>query len=236
MIYSICDFYVEYTPKYQRLRERSEKYISKDQNAKPEIFIEITDVEISDYAEKYSVDKDLAEYVLAGAKFYDEIIMKGAFFLHSSALCVDGYGFAFTGPCGAGKSTHASLWRKYFGSKVISINDDKPAIKIYNDTVFICGTPFSGKHDINSNTLVPLCGICVLEKAEENSIIRLTASEAISVIMTQTLNPVEVEKMSKLFELLDETLMKVPVYKLRCNISFEAVELSYKTMKQAVEQ
>ncbi len=236
MIYSICDFYVEYEPKYKRLADRSQKYISKDQNATPEIVISISDKEINDYMAKYVADKDLAEYVLAGIKFYEEIILKGAFFLHSSALCVDGYGFAFTGPCGAGKSTHASLWRKYFGSKVVSINDDKPAIKISNDTVFICGTPFSGKHDINSNTLVPLCGICILEQSHENSIKRLTASEAISIIMTQTLNPSDPEKMSKLFELLDETLIKVPVYKLCCNISFEAVELSYKTMKEATHQ
>lgn len=236
MIYSICDFYVEFTPKYSRLKDRSEKYIAKDQSVKPELSLEISDEEISSYVEKYSADKDLAEYVLAGAKFYDEIIMKGAFFLHSSALCVDGYGFAFTGPCGVGKSTHASLWRKYFGSKVISINDDKPAIKIYKDMVFICGTPFSGKHDINSNVLVPLCGICILEQAKENSIIRLTASEAIGVIMSQTINPDKADKMSKLFELLDETLTKIPVYKLRCNTSFEAVELSYKTMKQAICQ
>ena len=64
MIYSICDFYVEFTPKYRRLKDRSEKYIAKDQSVKPELSIEISDAEISSYAEKYSADKDLAEYVL----------------------------------------------------------------------------------------------------------------------------------------------------------------------------
>ena len=54
--------------------------------------------------------------------------------------------------------------------------------------------------------------------------------------MSQTINPDEEGKMSKLFELLDETLTKIPVYKLRCNTSFEVVELSYKTMKQAICQ
>ncbi len=236
MIYSICDFCVEYNPKYQRLLKRSEKYIAESQEVKVDISFEISDEEISCHAEKYGTDYDLAEYVLAGIKFYEAIIMKGAFFLHSSALCVDGCGFAFTGPCGAGKSTHASLWRKYFGSKVISINDDKPAIKICGDDVCVCGTPFSGKQDINSNTVVPLCGICVLAQAKENSIRRLNASEAISAIMAQTINPTEAEKMSKLFELLDKTLTKVPVYKLCCNVSLEAVELSYNTMKETINQ
>lgn len=231
MIYSICDFCVEFTPKYELLCERAEKYLSDNQNATPEITLAVTEEEIDEYLRKFVATRALAEYVLMGIKFYDEIMLHGAFFLHSSALCVDGCGFAFTGPCGAGKSTHASLWRKYFGDKVISVNDDKPAVKISDGAVYICGTPFSGKHDINSNTVVPLCGICIMEQSAENAIRRLSSAEAIQVIMTQTLNSVDTNKMSALFDMLDETLSKVPVYKLSCNISFEAVELAYKTMK-----
>lgn len=232
MLYSIADFYVEYEPQYERLSSRSQKYISADQTITPDISIKITDEEINDHISKYSVDKDLAEYVLMGAKFYKEILGKDAFFLHSSAVAVDGKGYAFTGPCGAGKSTHSSLWRKYFGSRATAVNDDKPVIRIIDDTVFVCGTPFSGKHDINSNTMVPLAGICVLNQAKENSIVRLKAMEASSVILEQTLRCNEPEKMAALLNILDTTLMRVPVYRLSCNISFDAVELAYKTLSE----
>lgn len=231
MIYSICDFYVEYTPRYPRLTARSEKYLVKNQSVTPDFSFEVTEEDIDAHIKKYPVDRDLAEYVVAGIKFYEEIISRGAFILHSAALGVDGNGFVFTGPCGAGKSTHASLWRKYFGSKVISINDDKPVIKIENDTAFICGTPFSGKHDINANVKVPLCGIAILHQSPENRIERTMPVNAISVLLEQTLRPKDMRKMSELFTMLDETLMKVPVYDFYCNISFEAVELSYRTMK-----
>ncbi len=230
MLYSIADFYVEYEPRYPRLTQRSEKYLAHDQSVTPEISISVTEAEIDEHIEKYEVTRDLAEYVLMGVKFYKEVLDKDAFFLHSSAVAVDGYGFAFTGPCGAGKSTHSSLWRKYFGSRAIPVNDDKPVLRVIDDTVFVCGTPFSGKHDINSNTMVPLCGICVLKQAKENSIVRLKPIEATAIIMEQTLRCDEADKMSSLLSVLDTTLQHVPVYRLSCNISFEAVELAFNTL------
>lgn len=232
MLYSIADFYVEYEPKYERLRSRSEKYIAHNQLQTPEFSLSVSDDEIAAHMEKYSVDEELAEYVLMGAKYYKEILDRDAFFLHSSAVAVDGYGFAFTGPCGAGKSTHSALWRKYFGSRAVAVNDDKPVIRIVNDTVFVCGTPFSGKHDINSNTMVPLCGICVIKQAKQNSIVRLKPVEATSIFLEQTLRCNEADKMSSLLALLDTTLQHIPVYKLFCNISFEAVELAFSTLTE----
>lgn len=230
MLYSIADFYVEYEARYPRLMKRSEKYLAHDQNIVPEIVLSVSEDEIDEHIKKYEVTRDLAEYVLMGIKFYKEVLDKDAFFLHSSAVAVDGYGFAFTGPCGAGKSTHSALWRKYFGSRAIPVNDDKPVLRVIDDTVFVCGTPFSGKHDINSNTMVPLCGICVLKQAKENSIVRLKPIEATAIIMEQTLRCDEADKMASLLSLLDTTLQHVPVYRLSCNISFEAVELAFNTL------
>ena len=235
MLYTIADFYVEYTPKYERLAARSEKYKAVDQSAEPEIIIDVTEDEIDAHLKEYEVSRDLAEYVLMGAKFYKEILDKDAYFLHSSAVAVDGNGYAFTGPCGAGKSTHSALWRKYFGNRITPVNDDKPVLKVVNGTVFVCGTPFSGKHDINTNTMVPLKGICVMNQAKENSIKRLKAVEATGVFLEQTLRCNEMDKMMSLLNLVDFTLTHVPVYKLSCNISFEAVELAFGTMNGKTE-
>ncbi len=230
MLYTIADFYVEYTPRYKRLSERSEKYLAFDQNIKPEISISVSESEIDEHVLKYDVSRDLAEYVLVGLKFYIEVMGRNAFFLHSSAVAVDGSGYAFTGPCGAGKSTHSSLWRQYFGSRLVSVNDDKPLVRIIDDTVYICGTPFSGKHDINANVKVPLKGICVLKQAKENAIVPFSASQAMSVFMEQTVRSEDPIKLMGLLDALDITLQKVPVYELSCNISFDAVELAYKTL------
>lgn len=231
MIYSICGFNVEYTPRFEKLTSRSEKYIAEDQSVVPDISFEVSDEDIKAHIENYPMDNSHAEYVVAGIKFYKSIIPKGAFFLHSAAMAVEGKGFAFTGPCGAGKSTHATLWRKYFGDKVTSVNDDKPAIRFFDGVPYICGTPFSGKHDINTNVKVPLCGISILSQNKENSIRRVSSSEAMTVLMEQTLRPENPAEMSALFDMFDKLLTHVPVYRLNCNISMDAVELSYNTMK-----
>lgn len=231
MLYSICGFKVEYEPRYNRLRERSEKYRATDQFGEVDFSIVITDDDINAHIAKYPMEPDLAEYVVAGIKFYNEVLSRGAFFLHSAAMAVDGVGYVFTGPCGAGKSTHAGLWRKYFGDKVISVNDDKPAVRFFDGVPYICGTPFSGKFDINANVRVPLCGISILSKAENNSIKRVSTAEALSVLLEQTLRPDNPQKMMQLITMMDNLLCTVPVYRLNCNISTEAVETSYNAMK-----
>lgn len=235
MIYSICRFNVEYEPKYSRLAKRSEKYIAQDQNITPDFSIIISDEDINNHINSYPMEPELAEYVVAGIKFYREIISRGAFFIHSSALCVDGKGFVFTGPCGAGKSTHAKMWRSYFRENVISVNDDKPAIRFFDGVPYICGTPFSGKHDINANVQVPLCGISILEQSKVNSIKRVSSADAMSVLMEQTLRPDNMADMAKLFDMFDLLLTKVPVYRFSCDISIEAVRLSYETMKDQLK-
>ncbi len=231
MIYSICDFIVEYEPRFERLRARSEKYLAQDQSLKPDFTLVISDEDMDAHIEKYPMDKELAEYVVAGIKFYNEVLPRGAFFLHSAAMAVDGEGYVFTGPCGAGKSTHAGLWRKYFGDRVISVNDDKPAVRFFDGVPFICGTPFSGKFDINTNIRVPLKGICILNQHPDNSIQKVSTSEALTVLLEQTLRPDSPQKMMSLIDMMDTLLRTVPVYKLNCNISKEAVETSYNGMK-----
>lgn len=231
MIYSIAGLTVKYEPRYERLRLRSMKYMAENQSQKPDIEIYVSEEEIDAHLQKYEVGRELAEYVLMGVAFYKAVLDFDAFFLHSSAVCVEGLGYAFTGHCGAGKSTHSALWREYFKEKAVPVNDDKPVIRLIDGKICVCGTPFSGKYDINSNTIVPLKGICVMVQSAENSIEKLSVSKAMSVIMEQTLRPEEPLKMIKLLELLDSTLSKVPVYSLSCRIDKEAVELSYNTMK-----
>ena len=234
MIYSICKFNVEYEPRFERLTKRSAKYIAEDQSVTPDFSFEVTDEDIKKHIEKYPMTDDLAEYVVAGIKFYRELVLRGAFFLHSAALCVDNKGYVFTGPCGAGKSTHAGLWREYFKENVISVNDDKPAVRFFDGEPYICGTPFSGKFDINTNVIVPLCGISILAKSPENSIVRVSSAEAMNVLMEQTLRPETPHEMMALFDMFDSLLKKVPVYKLSCNISEDAVKLSYNSMKNGL--
>ena len=110
------------------------------------------------------------------------------------------------------------------------INDDKPAIRYYNGQFYAFGTPWSGKTDESLNTGAPIGGICFLERGE-NKIKRIPGAAAIGLFMEQTARTREKEVMSRVMDMISRVLSEVPVYKLSCDMSEEAVMTSYNGMK-----
>ena len=72
--------------------------------------------------------------------------------------------------------------------------------------------------------------ICFIERAQENSIRRISPSDALTRIFHQILTPETVENIDSFFPLLDRTLTEIPCYVLGCNISEEAAEVAYNGM------
>lgn len=232
MKYKIADMIVEYKPKYQPLKQRSQKY-SMDTDKKANIIISIPDEQIKRVAEKdFELDIDLAEYMLVCTEFYKNLVPFQGCLLHASAVVVDDEAYLFSANCGTGKSTHTSLWLKYLADKnPYILNDDKPAIRIMEDGIYSYGTPFSGKHDISENKKVKLKAICFIEQSKINFIRKVEPKEAVKLFFEQTFRSLNEENMMKFFDILDTILKEIPVYKLHCDMSEEAVQLSYNTMK-----
>ena len=154
----------------------------------------------------------------------------GAFLMHCAVIEYEGEGYAFAAQSGTGKSTHIALWQKRFGEGVRIINGDKPIMRFLGDRLYAYGTPWCGKEGYSSNASVPIKGICFVERATENSIRKISASEALTRIFHQILTPDTVEGIDALFPLIDRTLCEIPCYVLGCNISEEAAEVAYNGM------
>lgn len=172
------------------------------------------------------------EYIRTGFAFAHRLLDFDGFCLHSAAVALENQAILFSGPCGAGKSTHAGLWQQYFGSgQAIVINDDKPALRLRKNNFYAYGTPWSGKGDLHTNIKVPLGAVVFLKQAQENRIRRLDNREAVKMLVYQSLRPNScMNKMNHLLTLLDALLQKTAVYQLDCQISPRAVELVYKTI------
>lgn len=155
----------------------------------------------------------------------------GAVMFHSSCVAVNDEAYAFFGQSGAGKSTHTRLWKELLGDKMTVINGDKPIYKYENGTLIAYGAPWCGKEGEQSNISAPLKAICLITKAKENSIRELSGDEAAEKIISQVLIPNDAESVVATFDFLDRMLKDIKVYELCCNISKEAAELSYNTMK-----
>lgn len=231
MLYSICGLTVDMCPKYELLANRAKPYLAQNQTLPADITVSITQEQIGQYMDKYNAGApEAGEYSLAGILFFEQMIGYDGYVLHSSAIAVDGKGYLFTAPSGTGKSTHTKLWKQYFQNRAVYINDDKPVIRMINGKIYACGTPFSGKHNISSNNIVPVQGICVLEQGQVNSIKRLNMRDSIAAIYTQTYSKTDREQMAKRLDLIEQTVIQVPVYRLTCTISEQAVIAAYTAM------
>lgn len=184
------------------------------------------------FHEKYPhFDLNDSEYMATCTAFYRELLRFDGLMLHASAVVLDGKAYLFSAKSGTGKSTHTGLWQQVFGAENARIlNDDKPALRFEDGRWYAYGTPWSGKYDISLNERVPVAGICMLERAEQNSIERFGGPAAIYAIMEQTLRPNAPELRRLLMQNLDLLLRNVPVYRLRCNMEPEAAVLSHKVM------
>lgn len=232
MKYKIADLIVEFDTKYEMLKKRSEKYRVNNSN-KTNVKLIITDEVIEKgKLEDPNLTNELSEYLVTGGTFYKSLIQYNGCLLHASSVVVNDEAYLFSAPCGTGKSTHTSLWMKYLKDKnPYILNDDKPAIRIIDNEIYAYGTPFCGKDDINENKKVKLKGICFLEQSTSNSIQKIEPSESINLFLEQTVRNLEKSELLKFFDILDTILKEIPIYKLYCDISEEAVQLSYQTMK-----
>lgn len=165
-------------------------------------------------------------------KIADALLKYNIILFHGSVIAVDGEGYLFTARSGTGKSTHTRLWKKYFGSRAIMVNDDKPLLKIEDESVIAYGTPWNGKHHLSTNIGVPLQAICVLNRDTENHMERLSNKEAYPMIIQQTNRSLIKDNMLITLHHIDKMINNVPIYKLGCNMELNAVEVAYKEIQK----
>ena len=168
------------------------------------------------------------EYIAIQRKLCEVMVDYDTILMHGSVVAVDGEAFLFTAKSGTGKSTHTRYWREVFGERAVMVNDDKPLLKLTEDGVLACGTPWDGKHRLSTNVCLPLKAICILERGETNEIYPISAQEALPMVFQQTHRP---KKLAKYMEIIDKLTQRVKFYRLRCNMSQEAARIAYKAIK-----
>lgn len=171
---------------------------------------------------------DVAEYMATGVFFSRHILNFDGYYLHSSAIVLDGKAYLFTAPSGTGKSTHTEKWIRLFGARYL--NDDKPVLRYVDGVWMAYGTPWSGKHDLSSNEGAPLGGIACLRRSEVNEISLMSPTAALPFLMSQTVHRLYQEQVEKQLFLLDRLLRDVPIWDLGCRNDDEAAKLARQAM------
>ena len=163
-------------------------------------------------------------------KIAQKLVEYDTVLFHGSVIAVDGVAYLFTAKSGTGKSTHTRLWREMFGQRAVMVNDDKPFLRVSDQGILACGSPWNGKHHLGNNMQVPLKGICLLERGAENQIAPMDAQKALAVLLQQSNRPAGAKMLAKYLELMDQIVASVPIYRLRCNMEPEAAAVAYQGM------
>jgi len=229
--YEFADICVEITHIYPYFATLAKNYAGGDT---PAFSLTITQADIDQERgteNSPTVNDGYLESLAIYRKLCERLVEKNVLLIHSAAITVDGKAYLFTAPSGTGKSTHIKLWRKRYGKAVGIINGDKPLISVTPNEIRAWGTPWDGKEHWSANKSAPIAGICQIGRGVENEIIPADPGEALSVLFSQTYRPATVDGMRKTVQLLSEISQRVPFWKLKCNMSTEAAEVSYAAMR-----
>ena len=158
----------------------------------------------------------ITEHILQ--KVTDALIDFNTLLIHGVAIALDKCAYLFAASSGTGKTTHCELWQEKQRDTVF-INGDKPFIRFHADgsQPLVCGSPWAGKEDMYTNTMIPLKDIVLMERAEDNHIEQISFAEAFPGLLQQVYRPDDEEKMRKTLRLMQRLSPAVTFWRFQCN-------------------
>lgn len=222
---------IQINNRYDYIKDYCKNYIVDDVTL--DFIVEVSDDEIlAEKREEYSNTMGYLETLAIYRKICERLINDNIILVHSSVLMVDGQAVMFLAPSGTGKSTHSRLWRKVYGDRVTMINDDKPLVSVRTDNngthLTVYGTPWCGKHGIETNTSAPVKAIFILKRNEVNETKEMSFRDAFPYIFNQTYRPDNEILMRKTLLLATTFAQNVEIYELGCNMEEEAARVAYR--------
>ncbi|MBQ8731178.1 MAG: hypothetical protein IJY81_08375 [Lachnospiraceae bacterium] len=229
----IADCVFDINATYAYMKEFMKDYIVLDDTElKGNIpTIEVTDKEIEFEQEGYeeTFDKGYLETLAVLRKLSEYLSLENVILFHGVAMTYNDRCYIISAKSGTGKSTHAALWKRYVtDGKVEIINGDKPFIRLNDKKFIVYGTPWCGKEGCHINTKAELAGIIFIERSKENYIERLDMGASLGLLMQQ----VHITNTGAALNMAvcDSLLNNVPIYRLGCDISKEAVRTSFEAL------
>ena len=230
MIYEIAGLRIFINNRCKYTEAFCKAYLSEDQSSPADVTAVVTEEE---FRQEKALSENFPDGYIENICLYRcicrQLPVLNRMLLHAAILEYDGNAYAFLGRSGTGKSTHTGLWLKHLQGVRI-VNGDKPILQKTENGFLAYGTPWMGKEGLGTNTVAPLKGLCFLEQAKENTIVRLTPAQAASRIFQQVLLPEEEDNAARTLELIDDMVSNIPCYLLKCTISEDAVKASFEAL------
>lgn len=151
-----------------------------------------------------------------------------ALLIHASLVRQNGWGYAFIAKSGTGKSTQVSNWLRFIPGCDL-MNDDNPIVRIVDGEPFIYGSPWSGKTPCYRNVKARLGAVTHINRSQENSVLRLSTLQAVSVLIPACSLMKWDASVSKFIYAMASTIIKTtPIYTLNCRPDRESAEVCHR--------
>lgn len=231
-LYRIADVVAQMTPRFEETAGWYSPYLISE-DTEPDFCIEATDEEIDFYVrEGVDITPPISENMVLCNKFNYKLLKYFGSYIHSSALKFDDKVYLFSGTSGVGKSTLTTRICNLYPECTAVINDDKPSFRNIDGKCFIYGTPFAGGTSKQLNLSGELGAVVFLEQAEINELRRISASEAITLLLQQTSFRKHPKIRDRVLTMFSEIISKYPFYLLKCTDSDESAQVALEVIKQ----
>lgn len=240
---SIADKSIEIECHHKAVFKQCRCYLSDFE--KPDLVIKVSEKEMIEEAsllppieESYEGVATSRSYGQIENKIVQRKIAEGlvpfdTFLMHGATIAYKNHAYMFTAPSDTGKTTRCKLWKNIYSDSVV-ICDDKPFIQIKDSQAFACGSPWCGKEGMNTNIIVPLRAIFLLERAgegEQSLVEEVSLGKAFTFLLQQTYRPESPDLMRKTIQLLKSLEGKVKIYRFHSTPTDESVRLAYETAR-----
>lgn len=149
----------------------------------------------------------------------------GIFALHSASILYKDKLWLISAPSGTGKSTHASVWNRVYGTPVI--NGDLNCIDISDSHISVKGSPWCGTSGIFSSKTFPLGGIILISQGKDNIAVKQSneADMCISVLNRLISPSWNEEMLSCNINAARKICANALVFSLSCDMSDDAAKV-----------
>lgn len=159
------------------------------------------------------------------------LVQQNAFVMLGAAVAVDGLGYLVIAKKGTGQNTHASLARQLFGPDALMLSEEKPILKLTQEGILVYGSPWDGRGHGAGAAGVPLSGVCMLMRDAANGIERVPRTQSYPLLVPQTYHPTDPQSMAKTLSMVDTLASAVPLYRMSCNMTPEAMRMACEMMR-----
>lgn len=145
----------------------------------------------------------------------------GMYVIHSASILHEGKAWLFSALSGTGKSTHAALWHRLYGSpylngdlNLIAFEDGRPVVK---------GIPWCGTSGLTTTETYPLGGILLLARSADNRVEALRAEEQCLGIQMRFVTPKwNAVQTAESLDFANHVAHTTRIARLHCNMEDEA--------------